>query len=157
RSSRRRSGSTATASTGRRSSTCSPPPWRISASAAAAPTGIPLRGAPAAGASERRPPHDANSKSMEDLMTNHKEVSREEWIEARKKLLAKEKDFTRARDALSQERRDLPWERVDKTYAFEGPNGKETLADLFAGRHQLIVQHLMFDPGWEAACKSCSF
>jgi predicted dithiol-disulfide oxidoreductase (DUF899 family) len=90
-------------------------------------------------------------------MVDHAVVSQGEWIEARKRLLAKEKEFTRLRDELSQERRELPWVRVEKQYVFEGPNGKETLADLFAGRHQLIVQHFMFDPSWDAACKSCSF
>jgi predicted dithiol-disulfide oxidoreductase (DUF899 family) len=90
-------------------------------------------------------------------MVQHSVVSEADWIEARKKLLTKEKEFTRLRDELAQERRDLPWVRVKKKYVFEGPNGKETLADLFAGRHQLIVQHFMFDPGWSAACKSCSF
>lgn len=90
-------------------------------------------------------------------MTTHAVVSQEEWLEARKRFLEKEKEFTRLRDELSRERRALPWERVEKTYVFEGPGGKETLADLFAGRHQLIVQHLMFDPSWNAACKSCSF
>jgi predicted dithiol-disulfide oxidoreductase (DUF899 family) len=90
-------------------------------------------------------------------MVDHALVSQEEWIEARKRLLAKEKEFTRLRDELNRERRELPWERVQKPYVFDGPNGKETLADLFAGRHQLIVQHFMFDPAWEKACKSCSF
>jgi predicted dithiol-disulfide oxidoreductase (DUF899 family) len=78
------------------------------------------------------------------------------WLAARKKLLAKEKAFTRARDKLSAERRKLPWVRVDQNYAFEGPNGRETLADLFAGRSQLIVYHFMLGPGWEEGCPSCS-
>jgi predicted dithiol-disulfide oxidoreductase (DUF899 family) len=90
-------------------------------------------------------------------MEKHKVVSQDEWIEARKRFLAKEKEFTKARDALSRERRELPWVRVEKQYAFDGPNGKETLSDLFAQRRQLIVQHFMFDPSWDAACKSCSF
>lgn len=90
-------------------------------------------------------------------MSNHAVVSPAEWTEARKALLAKEKQFTRLRDELSRERRALPWERVEKRYVFHGPDGQQTLADLFAGRHQLIVQHFMFDPSWEAACKSCSF
>lgn len=90
-------------------------------------------------------------------MTEHAVVSREEWIKARKRFLAKEKEFTRLRDELNRERRSLPWERVDKEYVFHGPNGRETLADLFAGRRQLIVQHFMFGPDWDAACKSCSF
>jgi predicted dithiol-disulfide oxidoreductase (DUF899 family) len=83
-------------------------------------------------------------------------VSREEWLEARKKHLAAEKEFTRRRDVLSRERRELPWELVDKDYVFEGPTGPEKLADLFAGRSQLIVYHFMFGPEWEAGCPSCS-
>jgi predicted dithiol-disulfide oxidoreductase (DUF899 family) len=90
-------------------------------------------------------------------MTTHRVVSREEWIEARTQHLAKEKELTRLRDQLSQERRDLPWVKVDKTYVFDGPRGKETLADLFEGRSQLIVEHFMFDPSWTEGCKSCSF
>jgi predicted dithiol-disulfide oxidoreductase (DUF899 family) len=90
-------------------------------------------------------------------MQAHKAVSREQWIEARTRLLAKEKELTRLRDELSRERRELPWVRVDKHYAFDGPNGKETLADLFEGRSQLIVYHFMFGPDWDAGCKSCSF
>ena len=90
-------------------------------------------------------------------MENHKVVSHGEWIEARQQFLAKEKEFTRLRDQLSQQRRDLPWERVDGEYVFDGPNGKETLSDLFAGRSQLVVYHFMFGPDWEAGCPSCSF
>jgi predicted dithiol-disulfide oxidoreductase (DUF899 family) len=90
-------------------------------------------------------------------MENHTIATRDAWIEARKELLAKEKDFTRLRDQLSQKRRDLPWVVVEKSYVFEGPNGKETLPQLFEGRGQLIVYHFMFDPSWEAGCKSCSF
>jgi predicted dithiol-disulfide oxidoreductase (DUF899 family) len=91
------------------------------------------------------------------MALHHKVVSGDRWIEARKQLLIKEKEFTRQRDQLSQQRRDLPWERVEKNYAFDGPDGKETLSDLFAGKSQLIVYHFMFDPSWEAGCKSCSF
>jgi predicted dithiol-disulfide oxidoreductase (DUF899 family) len=90
-------------------------------------------------------------------MESHRIVSREQWIAARMALLAKEKEFTRARDRLSQERRDLPWVRVDKPYVFDGPDGKVTLGSLFAGRSQLIVYHFMFAPDWEEGCKSCSF
>jgi predicted dithiol-disulfide oxidoreductase (DUF899 family) len=79
-------------------------------------------------------------------MQPHKIVSREEWTAARKAHLAREKEFTRARDRLSAERRELPWVKVEKTYAFDGPNGKETLADLFGGRCQLIVNHFMLGP-----------
>jgi predicted dithiol-disulfide oxidoreductase (DUF899 family) len=90
-------------------------------------------------------------------MDTHRAVPHDEWIEARKRLLAKEKEFTRLRDQLSQQRRDMPWERVETPYVFDGPSGRETLSDLFEGRQQLIVYHFMFDPSWEAGCKSCSF
>jgi predicted dithiol-disulfide oxidoreductase (DUF899 family) len=86
----------------------------------------------------------------------HKVVSHEEWIAARKAHLADEKAFTRARDALSRKRRELPWERVDKAYAFEGQNGKVMLTELFGGKSQLIVYHFMLGPGWEEGCPSCS-
>src|SRR5256712_4764114 len=84
-------------------------------------------------------------------------VSREEWLEARRAHLAREKEFTRRRDQLSAERRAMPWVRVDKGYVFERPEGKATLADLFDGRRQLIAYHFMFGPGWEEGCPSCSF
>ena len=90
-------------------------------------------------------------------MEKHKVVSKEAWLVARKELLAKEKEFTRLRDQLSQERRDLPWEQVDREYLFDGPDGKETLAQLFAGRSQLAVYHFMFDPSWDEGCRHCSF
>ena len=89
-------------------------------------------------------------------MQPHNIVSREEWIAARKAHLAHEKEYTRARDRLSAERRALPWVKVDKTYAFDGPGGKQTLADLFAGRSQLVVQHFMFAPDWDEGCPSCT-
>ena len=85
----------------------------------------------------------------------HEVVSSKEWIAKRKELLRKEKEFTRLRDELSRRRRELPWEKVEKKYVFDGPHGKETLADLFDGRSQLIVYHFMFGPGWEAGCPSC--
>jgi len=90
-------------------------------------------------------------------MTTHRVVSSQDWQSARRQLLEKEKAFTRARDELSRERRQLPWERVDKEYAFETPAGRQTLAELFAGRSQLVVYHFMFGPDWEAPCKSCCF
>lgn len=89
--------------------------------------------------------------------TSTKIVSPTEWLAARKHLLAKEKEFTRLRDELSRERRQMPWEKVEKQYAFEAAGGKESLADLFAGRGQLIVYHFMFGPGWKEGCPSCSF
>jgi predicted dithiol-disulfide oxidoreductase (DUF899 family) len=90
-------------------------------------------------------------------MQPHKIVSRDEWLAARKAHLANEKKFTRARDELSRQRRELPWVKVDKDYVFDGPNGPETLADLFGGRSQLFVYHFMFGPTWEQGCPSCSF
>ena len=90
-------------------------------------------------------------------MQQHKIVSREEWIAARKALMTREKELTQAREALSRQRRELPWVKVDQDYVFDGPDGKVTLGDLFKGRPQLVVQHVMFAPEWDAACKSCSF
>jgi len=90
-------------------------------------------------------------------LNKHKVVSPNEWLEARKKLLVQEKECTRFRDQLSQQRRELPWVKVETEYVFEGPNGKETLADLFEGRSQLVVYHFMFAPEWEEGCPSCSF
>src|SRR5262245_31808344 len=87
----------------------------------------------------------------------HDVVEHDEWIDARKALLIKEKEFNRLRDELTRERRALPWEEVEKEYVFEGPDGKETLADLFDGRSLLVVYHFMFGPEDEAGCKSCSF
>ncbi len=83
---------------------------------------------------------------------DHPVVSHEEWLSARTAFLAKEKEFTRLRDELSQQRRALPWEKVDKQYVFDGPKGKETLAELFESRSQLVVYHFMFDPEWEEGC-----
>src|SRR3954449_1200339 len=84
-------------------------------------------------------------------------VSEAEWLVARRDLLTREKEFTRQRDALSEARRKLPMVKVEQEYVFYGPNGRETLADLFEGRSQLIVYHFMLGPGWEEGCKSCSF
>src|ERR1700757_3486107 len=111
-------------------------------------------------ASEPRNARRARNESrnlMESVMTKHQIVGREEWIAARKRFLAKEKEFTHLRDQLSRERRDLPWESVSKQYVFEGENGRETLADLFGKRSPLIVYHFMYGPDWEIGCKSCSF
>ena len=90
-------------------------------------------------------------------MEPRKVVSQDEWLAARKQHLQKEKEFTRLRDKLSAERRELPWVKVEKNYVFDTPKGKETLADLFAGRSQVIVYHFMFGPDWEQGCPSCSF
>jgi predicted dithiol-disulfide oxidoreductase (DUF899 family) len=91
------------------------------------------------------------------MSTPHNVVSHEEWLKARQSLLAQEKEFTRLRDQLSQARRDLPWEAVTRNYLFDGPNGKESLSDLFEARSQLIVYHFMFAPDWSAGCAHCSF
>ncbi len=90
-------------------------------------------------------------------LRNHRVVSREEWLAERQAFLAKEKEFTRLRDALSRERRELPWVKVDKKYVFDGPRGPETLADLFGGKSQLVVYHFMFNPASEEGCRHCSF
>jgi predicted dithiol-disulfide oxidoreductase (DUF899 family) len=90
-------------------------------------------------------------------MTTQNVVSHKDWTAARLAHLKKEKELTRLRDEVARERQALPWERVEKNYVFDGPDGKETLADLFAGRSQLLVYHFMFDPAWEQGCKSCSF
>ena len=88
---------------------------------------------------------------------NHRVVSRDEWVAERKTLLAREKELTRLRDQIAQERRALPWVRIDKSYVFDAPEGRRTLAELFEGRRQLLMQHFMFAPGWEQGCPSCSF
>jgi predicted dithiol-disulfide oxidoreductase (DUF899 family) len=87
---------------------------------------------------------------------DHEIVSPEDWLARRKELLKKEKELTRLQDQLSVERRKQPWVKVEKNYVFDGPKGKETLADLFDGRSQLFVYHFMFGPDWEEGCPSCS-
>jgi len=88
---------------------------------------------------------------------NHPVVSHEQWLAARTAFLAKEKEFTHLRDDLARQRRMLPWEKVEKAYVFEGPRGKESLADLFEGRSQLVVYHFMFNPDGNEGCRHCSF
>jgi predicted dithiol-disulfide oxidoreductase (DUF899 family) len=90
-------------------------------------------------------------------VTHHTVVSHDDWTRARRELLAKEKQFTALRDELAAARRELPWERVEKAYEFEGPKGRVAFADLFGGKSQLIVYHFMFSPQAEQPCKSCSF
>jgi predicted dithiol-disulfide oxidoreductase (DUF899 family) len=99
------------------------------------------------------------NKSKALRAIRHKVVSGKVWLTQRKKLLKKEKVFTRQRDELSRQRRALPWVKVEKPYVFDTPEGKQTLADLFDGRSQLIVYHFMFGPGanWKEGCPSCSF
>jgi len=87
---------------------------------------------------------------------DHPVVSHDEWLAARRKLLEREKEFTREGDELSRQVRELPWEAVTKEYAFDGRNGRETLADLFEGRSQLVVYHFMFHPDDAAGCPHCS-
>ncbi|WP_338770081.1 thioredoxin family protein [Massilia sp. METH4] len=99
----------------------------------------------------------AISQLRGDALEDHAVVSASEWLAARKALLAREKELTRLQDQLARERRALPWERVGKEYVFDTPTGPRTLAGLFDGRSQLLVQHFMFGPGWEQGCKSCSF
>jgi predicted dithiol-disulfide oxidoreductase (DUF899 family) len=91
------------------------------------------------------------------MMPTHEIATRETWLDARKALLAEEKALTRANDALAAKRRALPWVKVEKDYVFDGPDGRVTLAELFAGKRQLIVYHFMFGPGWEEGCVGCSF
>jgi predicted dithiol-disulfide oxidoreductase (DUF899 family) len=88
---------------------------------------------------------------------HHPVVSADRWLEQRRSLLAREKELTHLRDEIAAARRTLPWVRIDKPYVFDAPGGRRTLAELFEGRRQLVVQHFMFAPGWEEGCKSCSF
>lgn len=90
-------------------------------------------------------------------MANHKIVSQDEWVKARIAFMAKEKEFTHRREQLAEERRQLPWVKVDKDYTFETDTGRQTLSDLFDGKSQLVVYHFMFGPDWQEGCKSCSF
>ena len=90
-------------------------------------------------------------------MQNQNIVSRDEWLEARRELLEEEKQFTRLRDQLSLKRRKLPWVKVVTEYLFEGPDGKQSLSDLFEDKSQLIVYHFMYGPDWQEGCPSCSF
>src|SRR4051794_21576978 len=102
--------------------------------------------------------HITGTTAISQVSTeNHRIVSRDEWVAERKTLLAHEKELTRLRDQISRERRALPWVRIDKDYVFDAPEGRRTLAQLFEGRRQLLVQHFMFAPGWEQGCPSCSF
>ena len=91
------------------------------------------------------------------MTAEHTVLPHDEWVEARKAFLVREKEFARQREALARDRRDLPWEAVTKEYVFDGPAGKRTLGDLFDGCGQLIVYHFMFPPDWDAGCPHCSF
>jgi len=94
--------------------------------------------------------------TSDDVTTNHPVVSHDEWLEARRALLEQEKAFTRQGDELSRLQRSLPWEQVTKDYGFDGPDGRETLGQLFAGRSQLVIYHFMFHPDDAAGCAHCS-
>ena len=98
-----------------------------------------------------------NTAIAEVSTMKHSVVSHDRWIAERKELLAREKELTRLQDQIARERRALPWVRIEKNYVFDTPEGRRTLADLFEGRRQLMVQHFMFGPGWEQGCPSCSF
>jgi predicted dithiol-disulfide oxidoreductase (DUF899 family) len=100
---------------------------------------------------------EMENKTEANGVSHPEVVSRSEWLVARKDFLSREKEFTRQRDALTAARRALPWVRVDKEYVFDGPDGRQTLADLFDGRSQLIVYHFMLGPGWGEGCKACSY
>lgn len=101
--------------------------------------------------------HSLHAATAETSVVNHAVVSRERWLAERQTLLAHEKELTRLRDRIAGERWALPWVRIEKDYVFDGAEGRRTLADLFEGRRQLLVQHFMFAPGWEQGCPSCSF
>lgn len=90
-------------------------------------------------------------------LKSHPVVSHEQWVGARRALLAKEKEWQNLRDDIARQRRELPWEKVEKNYVFDTPAGKKSLADLFDGRNQLVVYHLMFGPGWKEACPNCAY
>lgn len=92
-----------------------------------------------------------------EALSRHPVVSHAQWLAQRRELLRKEKELTELYDSIAVERRDLPWERVEKPYVFDGPGGKTSLADLFAGRSQLLVYHFMFGPDWQEGCPSCSY
>jgi predicted dithiol-disulfide oxidoreductase (DUF899 family) len=96
-------------------------------------------------------------EEMTKTAMQHEVVSAEKWRSARVELLKKEKELTRLRDEISKQRRELPWEKIEKKYVFDGPKGKQTLADLFEGKSQLIVYHFMLGPGWKEGCPSCSY
>ena len=95
-------------------------------------------------------------KTAEHPISRHRVASRDEWLKARIALLAKEKELTRQRDELSQQRRELPWVKIEKDYVFNSPEGKVTLAELFDGRSQLFIKHFMLAPGQVGQCVGCS-
>jgi predicted dithiol-disulfide oxidoreductase (DUF899 family) len=98
-----------------------------------------------------------NKPEGKELIEGHEVVSEGAWLDARRELLEKEKEMAHKLEELNRERRTLPWTRTDKEYVFDGPNGRETLAELFGNNNQLIVYHFMFGPGWDEGCVGCSF
>ena len=99
----------------------------------------------------------ATISPVRPVSPSHPIVSRQQWLAERRKFLAREKELSRLGDEIARERRALPWVRMDKDYLFDTPEGRRPLADLFDGRHQLLMQHFMLAPGWEQGCKSCSY
>jgi predicted dithiol-disulfide oxidoreductase (DUF899 family) len=99
----------------------------------------------------------ATAEATATNTTHHPVVSADQWVAERQLLLAREKELVHLHDEIARERRALPWERVEKSYVFDAPEGRRSLAELFEGRRQLLVQHFMFGPGWEHGCPSCSF
>ena len=95
-----------------------------------------------------------NTAMGNSSITNHPVVSHEQWLSERRRLLAREKELTHLRDQVALERRALPWARIDRNYTFDAPEGARTLADLFEGRRQLLVQHFMLGPGWEEVARA---
>src|SRR5215831_8448457 len=91
------------------------------------------------------------------LASEHRIVSRDQWLKERIALLKEEKDLTHRRDAIAEKVRNMPWVKIDKSYTFDAPTGKKSLANLFVDKSQLVVYHFMFDPTWSQGCKSCSF
>ncbi len=98
-----------------------------------------------------------SSATTQSNVVNHPVVSKDRWLAERKKLLAHERELTHLYDQIARERRALPWEPVEKAYTFDTPDGRRSLADLFEGRRQLLVQHFMLGPGWGDGCPSCSY
>ena len=95
--------------------------------------------------------------NVNHIPTDHRIVSRQQWLAERKALMAREKELTHLGDQIARERRALPWVRLEQDYVFDTPEGRRPLADLFDGHHQLVMQHFMLAPGWEQGCKSCSY
>jgi predicted dithiol-disulfide oxidoreductase (DUF899 family) len=109
------------------------------------------------GTTEKSKEKEMQTRTLDTTIKGHTVVSHDDWLSARAAFLKKEKEFTRLREELSRSRRQLPWERVEKQYLFDGPKGQQSLSDLFENRSQLVVYHFMFAPEWDAGCPHCSF